>query len=99
MKFTHTDVNPPQKEILANDMWAGIPHKFTADAKAGDVVDGIGVCLYDVRVSDNPNGTVVYFGAIDMRKIQDSQKPTSAQVTALPLIKWLNADNTFFTGA
>ena len=97
MKFSKTDYGTTP-EILANDDWAGMPHKFSADAKAGDIVEGIGVCLYDVTVADNPNGTVVYRGVIDMRKIQESQKPTTTQVAAFPLIIWLNADNTHFAG-
>ena len=85
-------------EILANDDYAAVPHKFTADAKAGDVVNGKGVALYDVTVADNPNGSVVYRGVIDMRKIASNQQPTTAQVDALPLIKWLNTDGSFFAG-
>lgn len=97
MKFTDTSYTSC-KTILANDDWAGVPHKFSADAKAGDIVDGVGVCLYDVTAANNPNGTVVYRGVIDVRKIEESQKPTTTQVSALPLIKWLNADGTFFSG-
>lgn len=97
MNVTETAISAG-KEILANDDWAGTPHKFSADAKAGDIVEGMGVCLYDVDVSENPNGTVIYRGVIDMRKIETSQQPTTTQVSALPLIKWLNADGTFFAG-
>lgn len=98
MRFTHTEINPPQKTIVANDMHAEIAHVFATDAKAGDVVDGMGVCFYDVTAADNPNGAVMYFGTVDMRHIDTSQYPTAAQVSALPLVKWLNEDNTFFTG-
>ncbi len=86
-------------EILANDDWAGMPFTAAADMKAGDIVDGKGVCLYDITASKNPNGTYIYRGCIDMRKLEDSQKPTSAQVSAFPQIIWLNADNSHYTGA
>lgn len=97
MKFVANEVNVG-KEILANNDWAGMPHKFTADAKAGDVVDGLGVCLYDVDVEKNPNGTVVYRGVIDMRKLESSQYPSSAQMTKLPQLIWMNEDNTHYAG-
>lgn len=97
MKFkTTTFGNRP--EILANDDWAGMPFKASADMKAGDIVDGKGVCLYDINVADNPNGTYIYRGCIDMRKLADNQKPTAAQVAAFPQIIWLNSDNTHFAG-
>ncbi len=85
-------------EILANDDWAAVPHKFTADAKAGDIVTGKGVCLYDVDVEANPNGAVVYRGVINAYKLETAQLPTSAQVSAFPMIKWLKEDGTFHAG-
>lgn len=97
MKFTSTAV-AGAPEILANDDWAGVPHKFAADAKAGDIVEGKGVCLYDVDAEANPNGTVVYRGVINVAKLAEDQKPSSAQIAALPLLKWLNEDGTFYTG-
>lgn len=97
MKFTSTAA-AGTPEILANNDWAGVPHKFTADAKAGDIVAGKGVCLYDVAVDDNPNGTVVYRGVINVAKLDEGQKPSASQISALPLIKWLNEDGTFYTG-
>lgn len=97
MKFVANEVNAG-KETLANNDWAGMPHKFTANAKAGDVVDGLGVCLYDVDVEKNPNGTVVYRGVIDMRKLESSQYPSSAQMAKLPQLIWLKEDNTHHAG-
>lgn len=97
MKFTSTDYGT-RPEILANDDWAGMPFTATADMKAGDIVTGKGVCLYDIKKDDNPNGTYIYRGVIDVRKIADSQKPTKAQVSAFPQIIWLNADNSHFEG-
>lgn len=84
--------------ILANDDWAGVPHKFESNAKAGDIVEGKGVCLYDVIVNENPNSTVIYRGVIDEKKLTEDQKPTTAQVTAFPQIKWLKDDGTFDAG-
>lgn len=99
MQFTKTQINAPRPEILANDDWAGMPFKATADMKAGDVVANKGVNLYDIQVDENPNGTYIYRGCIDMRKLENGQKPTSAQVTAFPQIIWLNEDNTHYTGS
>lgn len=98
MKFTETAVSG-SVEILANDHFVGIPHKFSAAAKAGKVVDGVGVCLYDVNVDENPNGTVVVHGFINVAKLGTSELPTQAQVTAFPMIKWLNADGTIYAGS
>jgi hypothetical protein len=98
MKYNKTSAGG-RPEILANDTYVAIPHKFSADAKGGDVVEGVGVALYDVTKDDNPNGAVILFGFIDVSKLEESQKPTSAQVTALPMIKWLNADGTIYAGS
>lgn len=85
-------------EILANNDWAGMPFTATADMKAGDIVEGKGVNLYNITVADNPNGTYIYRGTIDVRKLEEGQKPTTAQVAAFPQIIWLNEDNTHFAG-
>ena len=98
MKYTSTVVPAGRPEILANDDWAVMPFKAAADMKAGDIVTGKGVNLYDIRAADNPNGTYIYRGCIDMRKLEESQKPTAAQVAAFPQIIWLNEDNTHFAG-
>lgn len=86
------------KIVVANDDYACIPHKFDSNAKAGDIVEGVGVVLNDVTVANNPNGSVIYRGVIDESKLEEDQKPTTAQVTALPLIKWLKSDGTFDAG-
>lgn len=98
MKFNSTTI-AGKAEILANDDWAGVPHKFEADAKAGDIVEGKGVCLFDVAADDNPNGTVVYRGVINVAKLATGQLPTADQIAAFPMLKWLNEDGTFYTGA
>ena len=94
MKFSVSNVKTA--EILANDDYAGIPHKFSSDAHAGDIVEGKGVCLYDVTVADNPNGTGVYRGVIDVSKLEESQIPSETQQAALPMVKWLKPDGTFY---
>lgn len=98
MKYNKTSAGG-RPEILANDTYVAIPHKFTSDAKGGDIVEGVGVVLSDVAKDDNPNGSVILFGFIDVSKLEESQKPTQAQVTALPMIKWLNADGTIYPGS
>ena len=85
-------------EILANNHWAGVPHKFGADAKAGDIVESKGVYLHDVDANANPNGTVVVHGFINVAKLSEDQKPSSAQIAALPMIRWINEDGTFYAG-
>ena len=97
MKFTSTVV-AKGIEILANDHYVGVPHKFAADAKAGDIVEGKGVCLFDVDAEANPNGTVVAHGFINVAKLDENQKPSAAQIAALPMIAWLNGDGTVFAG-
>ena len=97
MKFSVSNVKTA--EILANDDYAGIPHKFSSDAHAGDIVEGKGVCLYDVTVADNPNGTVVYRGVINFSKLKEGQYPSRAQQAALPMVKWLKADGTFYAAS
>lgn len=72
MKMTTTSVGGTY-EILAADDFVGIPVKLSADTLAGKVVtnDGnTGVLLHDVVVADNPNGTIVVAGVLDMKKIQ-----------------------------
>lgn len=98
MKFTETEVSG-SVEILANDHFVGIPHKFSSTTKAGAVVEGVGVCLYDVNADENPNGTVVVHGFINVAKLGSSELPKSADVTAFPMIKWLNADGTIYAGS
>ena len=75
MKFKNTDITNT-KEILYNDHYVSIPYdcsELTADSdgiiKAGTIVPAndktaIGVLLYDVKKSDNPNGAVVIHGFI-----------------------------------
>ena len=65
-------------EILANDHYVGVPYCFEADQKAGDVIDIpekliAGVCLHDVNVAENPNGTLLVHGFINASKLTEEQ--------------------------
>lgn len=87
------------KTIVKYDHYVCIPHTFGSDAKAGDIVENLGVVWQPVDYENDPNGAVMIHGFVDITKIEESQKPTSAQVTALPMIKWVNADGTIFAGS
>lgn len=75
MKFKSTNI-AGGKEILYNDHYVAIPYDcsaLTADSsgviKAGTIVPAndstaFGVLLYDVKKTDNSNGTVVIHGFI-----------------------------------
>lgn len=94
----------PTKNVFYDYDYRAHNHTFTADAAAGDIVelaDGtIGISVHDVIVKNDPNGAVAYRGTVDMRRIEDSQKPTAAQVAkASGVIKWRNEDGTYFAGA
>lgn len=97
MKYTLTDITVGS-EIFYNDDWAAEPYKFSVDAKAGDIVDGHGVVVYDVTVANNPNGAVAYRGVVNFERITEDQQPTTTQVAAFPMIKWRKKDGTYFTG-
>lgn len=93
MKYTETKVDGTN-EILFNDHYVGMPYTYTdAQAtdgvvRAGTIIDGKGVALYDVVIADNPNGTLVIHGFINAKKIP--VQPTSAQMAALPMIMFMN---------
>ena len=91
MKFVVNEVNVG-KEILANNDYAAMPYTFERDAKAGDIIDGHGVCLYDVKADVNPNGAVVYRGVINASKLEDNQHPTASQMAKLPQLIWVYND-------
>lgn len=84
MKFTETDISGNRIEFLASTKYLAITHTFEADTKSGalvEVTDGLGntkkgICLYDVTVADNPNGSVVVFGLVQTDKLP--AKPTSS---------------------
>ena len=94
MKFTSTVV-AGTPEILANDHYAGMPHEFEEDAKAGDFIANYGVALYDVKVAENPNGTVVIHGFIDASKLASEQIPSAEDMATMPMIKWIKANGDF----
>lgn len=95
MKFTNTNITNT-KEILYNDHYVAIPYdcsKLTADSdsiiKAGTIVPAnddtaIGVLLYDVKKTDDPNGTVVIHGFIKTDKLPE--KPSEDTTGSTPTI-------------
>lgn len=97
MKYTTNKVNSA-KEILANDHYVAIPYDCTALAAnaegivpAGTIVpandaSAIGVLLYDVKPSDNPNGAVVIHGFIKKAKLPAAP----ANADAMPQIKFMD---------
>ena len=84
MKFTETAVAGNRIEFLASAKYFAVPHTFSTDTKSGalvEVTDGLGnkkkgICLYDVTVADNPNGSVLVFGLVQTDKLP--AKPTSS---------------------
>ena len=101
MKFTKTTVTSGVN-ILANDHFVGIPYncKDLASLATGNVIPAgtiipandataIGVLLNDVKLDENPNGTIVIHGFIRTEKLPVA--PTDAVKTALKGITFLNA--------
>lgn len=97
MKFKQTS-HVQEKLILANDHYVAIPYDCTsieaADGvvKAGTVIPAndstaIGVLLTDVYKDENPNGTIVIHGFIDVGKMATA--PAAAAITALKDIRFL----------
>lgn len=87
-----------RKSIVANDDYIAIPYKFSENAKAGDIVEGVGVVLYDVDKVKSPNGSIITAGIIDMRKLDKSQYPSEEQVEKIPMVKWITSKGAFFGG-
>lgn len=97
MKVKHTTVTQ-SKEILANDHYVGIPYdctNLTPNAEgivpAGTIVPAndataIGVLLWDVKVADNPNGTVVIHGFIEKKKLPAAP----ADTVKIPMITFMD---------
>ena len=99
MKFTTTNV-AGAVEILAADDFVGIPIKVagTGVMKAGTPLTAagasttgsgaVGILLYDVDTSVNPNGAAVVIGIIDKTKAQTHSGVTyaAALATALPAV-------------
>mgnify|MGYP007062227319 CR=1 FL=1 len=92
MKFTEKSIAGSRIEFLASSTFKAIAHTFTADTKSGalvEITDGVGnklkgICLYDVNVDDNPNGSVVVSGVINTAKLPT--KPTSSDTMYPTLI-------------
>lgn len=94
MKFTETEITGNRIEFLASAKYLAIPHTFEADTKSGalvEVTDGLGntkkgICLYDVTVSNNPNGAVVVFGIVQTNKLPVKPEPSDEMFGTLVFI-------------
>ena len=84
MTFTETAVTGKRIEFLASVKYLAISHTFDTDTKSGalvEVTDGLGktkkgICLHDVAVDSNPNGSVVVLGVVQTDKLP--VKPSSS---------------------
>lgn len=99
MKYKQTTI-VNSINILSNDHYVAVPYSLTgleALAKEGVIAAGtiipannntaVGVLLTDVRVEDNPNGTVILHGFIDADKLPE--QPTPEAMTKLEGIYFL----------
>ena len=97
-------------EILYNAHYVAIPYACTELSSlatdgvipAGTVIPAngataVGVLLHDVKLADNPNGTVVVDGFIKVAKMPAA--PVSAAMTAMKKITFMAADGTPYTGS
>lgn len=91
------------KEILHNEPYVAIPYncaKLTALAENGVIPAGtiipengstaLGVLLHDVKLEDNPNGTIVIDGFINKKNLPAA--PVVEALTALKKITFLPFD-------
>lgn len=99
MKFTNTTVTQG-KNILANDHYVAIPYDcsaLSALATDGVIKEGTiipangetakGVLLNDVKLAENPNGTIVIHGFIKSDKLPAAPEETAK--TALTQIMFM----------
>lgn len=94
MKFTETEITGNRIEFLASAKYLAIPHAFETDTKSGalvEVTDGLGntkkgICLYDVTVANNPNGSVVVFGIVQTNKLPVKPEPSDEMFGTLVFI-------------
>lgn len=92
MKFTEKSIVGSRIEFLASSTFLAVSHTFDADTKSGalvEITDGTGeklkgICLYDVVVDKDPNGSVVVSGVINTAKLPT--KPTSSDTMYPTLI-------------
>lgn len=97
MRCTHKTYTQ-SKEILANDHYVAIPYDCTSltpneegIVPAGTIIPAndataIGVLLWDVKVADNPNGTMVIHGFIEKKKLPVAP----ADTVSIPMIKFMD---------
>ena len=95
MKFTKTSVGGTV-EILAADDFVAIPicvteaaavMPMTAAGKkvaATSYATAVGMLLYDVDPTENPNGALLVQGVVDKKKIEDHASITLDETFAVP---------------
>lgn len=115
MYFATTDVTQNFVTILASNDYQAVPLKLTETAKCGTPIktdggkaaDGkgaIGILLYDVDITKNPNGAIVVDGIIDYDKAKTAAgdgltAEVAALAKALPNIIFRNKDGKTYNGA
>lgn len=102
MKYTNTNL-ASDKGVLYNSHYVAMPYDCTelvalatnGVIPAGTVIPAndataFGVLLHDVTLAENPNGTVVVDGFINVDKLPAA--PAAAAITALTKITFMNAN-------
>lgn len=102
MKYTNTNL-ASDNGVLYNAHYVAVPYDCTALSAlatngvipAGTVIPAndataFGVLLHDVTLVENPNGTVVVDGFINVDKLPAA--PAAAAIAALPKITFMNAN-------
>lgn len=102
MKFTNRNVIS-EKEVLYNSAYVALPYDCTELSTlatngiipAGTIVPAndataFGVLLHDVVLAENPNGTAVVDGFINVNNIPTA--PTAAALAALPKITFVDGN-------
>lgn len=102
MKYTNTNL-ASDKSVLYNAHYVAVPYDCTALSAlatngvipAGTVIPAndataFGVLLHDVTLAENPNGTVVVDGFINVDKLPAA--PSAAAIVALTKITFMNAN-------
>lgn len=102
MKYENTNI-AADVGILYNSHYVALPYDCTSLTSlatngvipAGTVIPAngataFGVLLHDVTLADNPNGTVVVDGFINVDKLPAA--PSAAAIAALPKITFMNGN-------
>ena len=92
MKFTKMSVGGTV-EILAADDFVAIPICVTETMTAAgkkvattSYATAVGMLLYDVDPTENPNGALLVQGVVDKKKVEDHASITLDDTFAVPVI-------------